>query len=212
MVVKIEYLYVEGFVNSLMQWVTSGASPWLNAVEGLNYITGFVNNSVARYFTFQQPTGTKNPKIVTLQVYARMANVGANCTVECYFWDGTQYVLAGSLTVSSTSYSWVSLTGVASIVDTLTKLQSTRVYFKYKSGSGVQGVDFDCARLYIGYRSASEIRADKIEELRDLYGVGPYPDWVLKDFADALGEADNYDDSTGTWATSIARYKTRKSS
>jgi len=70
---------------------------------------------------------------------------------------------------------------------------------------------------YYWYRSAChstpqearEARADKIKDLQEKYGMGPYNPTVRGLYADCFGEVRSYDDDEGTWVSRSSKRRRR---
>ena len=55
-------------------------------------------------------------------------------------------------------------------------------------------------------RTARSERFDKIEELRNLYGSGPYSYAVKQQYSDVLGEVESYNDDDCSWVSKVTKY------
>ena len=81
-----EYYYVNDFVQLTNRWTTTGDSPWLDAADGTNYVTGDIYCRFIGMFHFEDITLSPGDIIYTvrLQGLCRVANIDIDIDVYDY--------------------------------------------------------------------------------------------------------------------------------
>lgn len=140
-----EYLYVDGFNNTIMNWTAFGGTPYLND-NSANYIYTNVSYRNAAWFSFQNPTyyGISSAEI----------QFECNCSGNDYFnftiSDGIStynYSVTGLLS----SYEWKKV-DIYSKVNNWEKVTNAKIRITYlKNGGTADTVYIRRARLYIKY-------------------------------------------------------------
>ena len=141
------WLYVNADDESRTEWTRIGTSPYLDAIDySTNYVNASGNNLSVGDFNFTD-SGKSLETIsnVEVQLYAKQS--GTNNNLEIFVWDGSEWTSAGNL-ATLTSWSWMNWTATT-VLDTWTKIDSTKIYIKSSSGGGTYEVD--CARLKVDY-------------------------------------------------------------
>jgi hypothetical protein len=124
-------LDVDAFVNTIQEWFTDGASPWIDSDGG-----GFIHTDAGTgsqyrmsYFTFEN-FGV-DPQTIT-NVYLNLDMFGEywGGRIEVYLWDGAWQYL-GKYQVGGANYSHnLTTIDVTQYLDTVAKVNAARVYFK----------------------------------------------------------------------------------
>lgn len=136
-------LYVNSFDASQDAWDKYGASPYLGAQDGTNYVEDNDRNNNCGNFGFQTTAETGTINSVTLYLYAYG---GATDDFEAYL--GAS---ATGLGPPAGSWQWVSI-DVSSILTDWTAINSASLLLDRSNTTNWAGVD--CAYLHVDYEGA----------------------------------------------------------
>jgi len=137
-------LNVDGFTNRINEWLTSGASPWLDAQEDNNYIYAKSSGAEIGDFTFEDLTKPWAGGTVNLNIYCKSDD--GDDQIDVYLYDGSTWQLAGTITPYKNTYR-VETIDVSAILNTEAKINAAKVYFVKQSVAAPNYVYID--RVYL---------------------------------------------------------------
>jgi hypothetical protein len=145
-----EYLYVDGFNSTSIQWDTVGSSPYLNDNTS-NYIYDDDSNDVIGWFSFQDPTYSGILE-VKIQFECR-------CSGNEYFdfqvSDGIRVYGYYSVSGLPQNYGWLER-DLSSVLNTWEKIANAKIRIRYRYNSGTASpVYIRRVRLIVSYTTTA---------------------------------------------------------
>jgi hypothetical protein len=149
-------LDVDAFDGAKTGWTRVGIDPYLDNIDySTSYVNASGNNLALGDFDFEDSgKSTETITNVTLQVYTRQSETDK--TLKIFIWNGTNWLSETPLT-DPTSWGWINWT-VVTILDTWTKIDGARIYFRTGSSTGFYEVDY--ATLKVDYITQDNYELD----------------------------------------------------
>lgn len=141
------HLYVNADDGTKTAWTRVGTNPYVDAIDyNTSFLNASGNNLAVGDFDFDDSgKSTETLNSVSVQIYVRQSETDR--TLKIFVWNGTDW-LSGTPLAVPTSWGWINWT-VTTILDTWTKIDGARMYFRTGSSTGLYEVD--CARMQVNY-------------------------------------------------------------
>ena len=146
----LEELFVDAHDNTLLEWLRTGAAPYLND-SSLNYIDTDAINNREGYFDFEDSMGSGTINSVKLRLESRytFTDFIGGFEVRVYIYDGSDWHDIGTFWAPS-SYDWIEI-DISAIIDSWAKIDGCRMYVKSVTEVGQSVVFIRRGKLVVDY-------------------------------------------------------------
>lgn len=153
-----EYLWVDGFTNDQNDWTHTGSAPYLDAVDGSNYITDSKGGDRDAWHTFDATSGSGSGFTANMSIYVITGDGGDDIDWGIDWTnDGTSDATG---TINNPTSGWYDA-GTISGLDTATELNDARIEVTFNAQAKANTITIDAIRIGVSKAGASNYRFDR---------------------------------------------------